>query len=265
MRTESWDEAVARVVATEPEQGWVPGRRAGYHLRGTFFLLGEIVRLLDGRPFDRYVRDEIFLPLGMTDSWLAMAPEQARAYGSRLGVMYDTSGRVRADGPRPFSAFQAENGAYNAYVRCVPGASGVGPMGDLVRIAELLLANGRLLDQQLLLPQTVAAMTARHRVDLQDETFGARIDWGLGVMVNSWHYQQRPAPYGYGDHASARTFGHGGVQSSLCFADPEAGLAVALVCNGMPGEAANHRRTQPVVTALYEDLGLTSPPTATDG
>ena len=58
MRTESWDDAIARVVATEPERDWVPGRRAGYHLRGSFFLLGEIVRLLDdgGRSFDEYVR-----------------------------------------------------------------------------------------------------------------------------------------------------------------------------------------------------------------
>jgi CubicO group peptidase (beta-lactamase class C family) len=75
-------------------------------------------------------------------------------------------------------------------------------------------------------------------------------------MVNSWAYTSSPTSYGYGDHASPDAFGHGGQQSSLAFADPAAGLAVALCCNGRPGEPANHRRTQPVVTALYEELGL---------
>jgi CubicO group peptidase (beta-lactamase class C family) len=248
MRTESWADAVARVVATEPEPGWVPGRRAGYHLRGSFFLLGEIVRLLDGRPFDEYVRAEILEPLGMADSWVALPPDQYRRYADagRMGTMYDTTGEA----PRPIPSLLRDD----AHVRCVPGGSGIGPAAELVRIAELLLGKGG----PLLRPQTVEAMVARHRVDLVDETFGQRIDWGLGVMVNSWHYQQRPAPYGYGDHASARAFGHGGVQSSLCFADPEHGLAVALICNGMPGEAANHRRTQPVISALYRDFGLIS-------
>jgi CubicO group peptidase (beta-lactamase class C family) len=82
------------------------------------------------------------------------------------------------------------------------------------------------------------------------------IDWGLGLMVNSRHHLGRATSYGYGDHASMRAYGHGGSQSSLACADPEAGLAVALCCNGMPGEPANHRRTQPVITALYEELGL---------
>ncbi len=33
-----------------------------------FALLGEVVRRLDGRPYAAYVRDEVFEPLGMTDS-----------------------------------------------------------------------------------------------------------------------------------------------------------------------------------------------------
>jgi len=250
MREESWEDAVARVAATAPEDGWEPGQRAGYHLRGTFLLLGEIVRVTSGRPFDDYVSEEIFGPLGMTDSWLAMLPERVRAYGDRLGVMYDTTGE-----PRPISAFTDEW----AYARPHPAASGVGPVGELCRLAEVLLGHGTRGSSRLLGPQTVEAMVARHRVGLMDETFGAKIDWGLGVMVNSWYYRRQPAPYGYGDHASMRAFGHGGSQSSVCFADPEHGLAVAFIGNGMPGEPANHRRTQPVLTALYEDLGLAPP------
>jgi CubicO group peptidase (beta-lactamase class C family) len=75
-------------------------------------------------------------------------------------------------------------------------------------------------------------------------------------MTNSAHYGENPAPYGYGPHASPRAFGHGGVQSSIGFADPEFGLAVAWACNGQPGEPRHLLRNDAVNAALYEDLGL---------
>jgi CubicO group peptidase (beta-lactamase class C family) len=67
-------------------------------------------------------------------------------------------------------------------------------------------------------------------------------------------------PYGYGPHASPRAYGHGGSQSSISFADPEHELAVAIVCNGTPGEEAHQRRMRAVVAAVYEDLDLSGEP-----
>ena len=63
-------------------------------------------------------------------------------------------------------------------------------------------------------------------------------------------------PYGYGRHASRRTFGHSGFQSSTGFADPEHGLVVAAVVNGNPGEPAHTERFRDLTEAIYEDLGL---------
>ena len=59
-----------------------------------------------------------------------------------------------------------------------------------------------------------------------DETFGIVIDWGLGFAIDT---------YITGRHSSTRAFGHGGHQSSAAFCDPEHGVVVAVVCNGMPG------------------------------
>jgi len=198
--------------------------------------------------FDAYVAEEIFERLGMVDAWMALSPERKESYGDRVVVMHDTTTKP----PRPLDRFQKDDGL--AWVN--PSSSGIGPMRDLVRLAEALRRGGELDGERILSAQAVEAMTSRHRTTMRDETFGAVIDWGLGAMVNSWHYDQKPTPYGYGDHASRRAFGHGGMQSSIVFADPEKGLAVAFGCNGMAGEPNNHRRTQPVLTALYEDLGL---------
>ena len=51
------------------------------------------------------------------------------------------------------------------------------------------------------------------------------------------------------------------VATAVAFADPEAGLAVALVFSAMPADHAIHtERQNAVCTAIYEDLGLARPP-----
>lgn len=243
-----YPQLVEAVNAAPIEPGWVPGERAGYHPVTGFHALGEVVRVVDGRAFDAYAAEEIFEPLGMADAWVALTPERVEAYGGRMVQMHDTSGPA----PQVVSRYERADG----WSWVLPSSSGVGPATDLVRLVEALRQGGALEGERILSPAAVAAMVGRERAGMTDETFGFVMDWGLGVMLNSWQYRSSPTPYGYGDHAGAAAFGHGGSQSSLAFADPEHELSVVLACNGMPGEAANHRRTQPVITALYEDLAL---------
>ena len=102
----------------------------------------------------------------------------------------------------------------------------------------------------------LVAGSIRFRFGMFDETFRHVMDWGLGFIVDSKRYGPETVPYGFGPHASSRTFGHGGAESSIGFADPEAGLVVAWVANGMPGEARHNRRNRAINAAIYEDLGL---------
>lgn len=241
--------AMLRAVTDAPlEPGWVPGERAGYHPATGFHVLGEIVRVVDGRAFDAYVSEEIFEPLGMADSWIALSPARVAAYGDRMVQMVDTTGPEPTVLPRLLEP--------DGWSWVLPSGSGVGPVGDLVRLVEAVRGGGALDGERIVSAATAAAIVTRQRVGMTDETFGWVMDWGLGLMVNSWHHRQRATPYGYGDHAGRDAFGHGGMQSSLAFADPEHGLSVVVAFNGMPGEAANHRRTQRVVNALYADLAL---------
>ncbi len=90
---------------------------------------------------------------------------------------------------------------------------------------------------------------------MYDHTFKHNMDWGLGFILNS-PTPDPDLPYGFGPHASPRTFGHGGAQSSAGFADPEHHLVVAYVFNGMPGEVKHQQRLQALNTAIYEDLEL---------
>lgn len=241
-----WDQIIAKICAARLERNWVPGQRAGYHPGTSWYILGELVRRLDGRPYSQYARDEIFLPLGMVDSWIGMPPERFRAYGDRLAIVPDTS-----KPSAPPQRYSSERGA----TECVPGGNGMGPMRELARFYEMLLAGGTRDGVQILQPDSVELMTTRKRVGMYDETFQHEMDWGLGTIINSNRYGAQTVPYGYGPYCSEGTFGHGGSQSSSAFADPERQLVVAAMLNGMPGEKVHDERMRRLDAALYEDLG----------
>ena len=236
---------VERICAAPLEPGWVPGHRAAYHADTSWYILGELIQRLDGRRADQFLRDEVFGPLGMVGSHLGIPlADQC----DRVAPVYDGGPK----GLRPKGALNDPKVV--ALVR--PGGNGRGPARDLARFYQALLAGGG----GVLRPQTVSAMGARHRVGLVDHTFGCEMDWGLGVIVNSERHGPGRVPYGFGSRAGARAFGHGGSQCSVGFADPEHGLAIALVFDGMPGERAHQTRLRQCLDALYEDLGVGGPP-----
>ncbi|HVR09158.1 MAG TPA: serine hydrolase domain-containing protein [Thermoanaerobaculia bacterium] len=260
---DSWDAIVARIAAMRPEPRWVPGRKAGYHHASSWFLLGEIVRRLDGRPFAAYAREEVFAPLDMLDSWIGMPVETYRELREqgRICPVYDTAGSAGGAGGAPVpQGWDSEAWCTGTH----PGGNGYGPISQLGRFYEMLLARGRAPggagapDRRILSPQAVEAMTARHRAGMLDHTFQHVLDWGLGFILDSRQYGAATVPYGYGNHASPRTFGHSGYRSSTAFADPEAGLAVALAFNGTPTDEVHEQRIRSVLDALYEDVGLAS-------
>jgi CubicO group peptidase (beta-lactamase class C family) len=248
-----WDAIVARIAGRKLEPRWDPGRKAGYHMASSWFILGEVIRRLDGRPYEQIVREELFVPLGMTDSWVGMPAERYREYGDRVVPMFNTEVGVR-DGTIVEHRWHHEDWVTHPS----PGGNGRGPVRELGRFYETLLAGGvsPATGRRVLTPQTVEALTARHRVGLYDHTFRHVMDWGLGFIVNSAIYDQPSLPYAYGPHASRRTYGHSGYRSSTAFADPEHRLVVALATNGTPADDAHLERMESLCAAIYEDLGL---------
>jgi CubicO group peptidase (beta-lactamase class C family) len=189
----------------------------------------------------------------MTDSWLGMPREMLDHYAPRLGRTFDTSGPE----PRPDGSFAPDGPEQLTHI--MPGGNGRGPMRELARVLELLRRGGELDGVRLLSPQTVAAMTARHRCGLPDISFeGQKLDWGLGLALDSRvHFDGGTHLYGYGPYASDRTFGHSGFRTTVAFCDPVADLVVACSWNGMVGDDHIHSARQNALCgAIYEDLRL---------
>lgn len=236
---ETWKAIMDFICAIEPEPDWEPGKRAAYHGWSTMQTLGELIHRTDGRPYYDFIREELFEPLGMADSWVGMTPERFTAYGDRIGVMHTTEGGTA----RPTAHLEAPPDGAISFA----GGGGRGPISELGRLLEMLIGRGAYGETRVLSRQAVEAMTARQRAGMFDERFGGSIDWGLGVQIDANLF---------GRHCSPRTFGHAGGGSSHCFGDPEYGLVAAVVFNGRPGQVEHHERANAVSTAIYEDLCL---------
>lgn len=242
-----WEEIIARICSAPLKAGAVVGEYAAYDPQRSWFILGEIIQRVRQQPVAQVLRSQFFEPLGMDETFLAMPGERYEELAPRLGrVHVMTEGLLRAN-----HAHQRETVTAPA-----PGSSSRGPIRQLGRFYEMLLCGGTWNGQSLVQPETIRQMTARHRVARFDQTFQHTVDFGLGIVVNSNRYGANTIPYGFGKHASEGSFGHGGSQSCIGFADPQHQLAVAMVANGYPGEVPHNRRFRELLTLLYEDLGL---------
>lgn len=245
----SWAVSIERICAAPLEADWIVGRTAGYHTTSSWFILGEILQRIESRNYAEILRNRLLQPLQMNDTWAAMPPVRHAAYGDRIGGIF----------AREQGVLQPLDWNSSAYASVPsPGGNTRGPIRELGRFYEMLLHEGAGTGdgEQILRPQTVAAMTARHRVGEYDLTLGHVIDFGLGVIIDSNRYGAATVPYGFGQYCSPRAFGHGGAQCSQGWCDPETGLVVAYFFNGRPGEGQHNRRTRQINEAISLDLGI---------
>ena len=242
-----WADVVRQICEAPLEDEWPIGARAGYSTGAAWFILGEITQRLSAEPFPDFIKRTLLEPLGMSETWLAIPPEDQSRFSDRLGLVYST-----ALGKRDVLPGQGTDGM----ARCRPGSSARGPIRELAHFYSMLLKGGTWNNREILQPETVKLFTSPHRTGLFDETFFHKLDFGLGFLINSNHHGAETVPYGYGRHASPQAFGHSGVQSSCGFADPAHNLVVAWAVNGMPGERAHQKRQRELNSAIYQDLGL---------
>ncbi len=239
----TWEQMIQRICVMKPEPRWINGVTAGYSAHISWYVLAEVVQRVSGHTIAEYLRENIFGPCGMANTFISMTAAEQAEYGERLAIMQVTE----KGGP-------VDLGTETQAALSVPRPSGSirGPVRELGRFYEMMLRHGG----GVILPQTAEAMTARHRVNTLDKTFNAILDWGLGFMINSAVYGNALTPYQFGRYASARTFGHSGNQSSCGLADPVNGVVACIVFNGLAGETRHQERIRAVLAAVYEDLGM---------
>lgn len=225
-----WDEIIARISAHPAE--YAPGSKAGYHSTTGWYVLGEVVRRIDGRPIDRFVAEEVFAPLGIAESRMGFSEPAQAALGERMAQvgLGHTEREHLAD-----EAFIAQWNTPAEAARVNPSGGIRGPARELARLYDLLLCQGRWEGREVLDRRTVALFTACHRWGLPDMgLMGAPLAWGLGFGLHGNADVHR-------DY-SRRVFNHSGMVSTVGLGDPVHGLGCAVLTTGLLDPMTNARR-----------------------
>jgi CubicO group peptidase (beta-lactamase class C family) len=229
-----WGDWKAIVEAMEEiEPIWEPGQDTGYHPLNFGWVVGELVRRIDGRPISQFLKDEVAGPLGMRDTYLGLPPELE----GRVARLYAADEEVD---PRVVAVFNRPE----VHQAVIPAGCGISTARDLARFYAALAAGGTLDGTRILSAESVERATALQVHVQSDRTLGIPMRWALG-----FHLGGNPVDL-FGYNTSPRAFGHGGHGSSVGWADPDLGVAVAIITNGLRSAAGHAMR----VAALSEAI-----------
>ena len=245
----AWDPMVESLARQAPI--WEPGTKHGYHMRTFGWLVGELVRRVDGRTIGAYLREDVAQPLGC-DFWIGL-PEEIEPRVARLvPPEHDLGELLRELGGELLIAdvFANPGGLFNydemwnsRELRAaeLPSSNGVGDARGLARLYASCI--GDVDGVRTLQPATVAAATTELACG-KDEVLMIDSCFGLGFMLG--------ASFGAANRPSA--FGHAGAGGSLAFADPDARLGFGYVMNDLRFDPAGDPRSEELVRAVYRAL-----------
>jgi CubicO group peptidase (beta-lactamase class C family) len=145
-----------------------PGTLWRYSGQAGFDVLSRIVEIASGLPFDQFLKQRLFDPLGMKDTTFVLND----ANQSRIPVLYQR-------GPKGLQATpRVTNTTYFS------GAGGLASTAeDYLQFAQMLLNRGQMNGVRFLSPKTIDLMTANHTGDMVNGQFG-RPDRGMGFGLS---------------------------------------------------------------------------------
>jgi CubicO group peptidase (beta-lactamase class C family) len=251
-----WDGMCAALAAQAP--WWEPGTRHGYHALTFGYLIGEIVRRIDGRSLGTYFREEIAAPLGL-DFHIGLpesehervadmipAPSAGDPSQDMLAKFMEDAGEMTGlafNNPKPGKDAMNTKAWRTAEI---PAGNGHGDARSLARVYGCLASGGALDGVRLLAPESIAQARTEQAMGPDAVLMGMPMRFGLGFML-----RQDFMPLG--SHESA--FGHPGAGGSIGYADPELGLGFGYVMNQMQQGMAGDVRGWSLIAAVNRSLG----------
>ena len=231
------DAAAAREARTlaDLEKLWLaapmqyePGSQWKYTQSG-INAAARIVEVVSGKPFDVFVQERIFDPLGMKDTTFyptdAQRPRMVTAY-----TRNKDTGALEITPPR------AEYGTRNRPPLGNGGLYSTAP--DYARFAQMLLNGGALDGRRYLSADAMSLLTTPLTGDLPTGFFqteawghrGANYGWGLSTSILKTPHD------GAASMLSPGTYGHGGAWGTQAWIDPVKGVAYILMIQraGLP-------------------------------
>jgi CubicO group peptidase (beta-lactamase class C family) len=234
-----WEGMTAGLATAPPS--WQPGTQLVYHPQSFGFLVGEVIRRIDGRTVGRFLADEVAAPLGLElyigapESILprvappldAPAPSSDLLHAWSIARERVRAGDVLSMAALPWSMdfrhpdlevddLQLGYATTRRYLTAEnPSANGITSARHLARLYALLAGGGELAGARLVSQRSID----RFRPPADGD------GWGLGYA--------RVPPQLHAHGVSESAFGHAGGGGHLAFVDPERELGFAFVQNAI--------------------------------
>jgi CubicO group peptidase (beta-lactamase class C family) len=260
-----WDFATSRLAAEAPI--WEPGTAQGYHGLTIGWMVGELVRRIDGRSIGHFFQEEIARPLA-ADAWIGLPVTEHH----RVATLYMADANLESPF---FRKMQSEPDWFGRKLACNdggdiradavnsprrwsmehPSAGGIASSRGIARVYSPLSLDGSIDGVRLvgahLLPamRTVRAATDRDLILQLPTTFtlGFSKTWGARRL-------------GPGEHVilGEQAFGTAGMGGSIGFADPQARMSFSYVMNRHGTGVGLNDRGQSLIDAAYRAVGFAS-------
>ena len=204
-------------------------------------VLGHLVAVISGQPFDEFLRERVTGPLGMVDTAFYVPADKIGRFAANYTSTAD--GRLMLIDDPQKSIFGSKRKI------CSGGGGLVSTAGDYMRFCQMMLNRGELGGVRLLGRKTVALMTSNHlRGDMAamgqprfSESSYAGIGFGLGFSVTLDPAQAQIL-------GSAGEYAWGGAASTAFWIDPAEDMAVIMLTQLMPSSTYPIRRELRVLT-----------------
>ena len=253
-----WDIMAGALARQAPV--WEPGEKTGYHAATFGWLVGEVIRRVDGRSVGTFIREEIAEPLGVefllrfgpeeddrvSDLHLAQVPAEELPSLAAAALLEPTSLAARAFNIAPRGPNKGRNSrAYRGSEQ--PGSNGHTNARALATIYGALGSGGAWQGQRLLSEEAIR-LAGTPQLEGRDIILQTPVRRTLGFMM--------PVP-GLPDPRGENAFGHAGMGGSLGFCDPDRGLGFGYAMNQMWTNtlAADDPRANGLAQAVYDSLG----------
>ena len=269
---QDWEKFTKKLQMQAPYRK--PGISQGYHALTFGWLVGELIRRVDGRSVGRYFKEEIADPLnidfhiGLTESdfarcadMLMIARDKIKLPGEFLKYVPNFFLPQRLQNFKKallsgdfLEAFQEREDDDDNYVNSpdwrmaeIPSANGHGTAKSLATLFGIL-SNGCTRDGMSIMSEASLQNAITPHSDGPDSVlFGAPIKFGLGYEL-----AQGIATVGnISPQLNNNMFGHAGVGGAVAFGDPDKGIGYGFICNQQHDPRELYKTSNLLTAELY--------------
>jgi len=169
-------------------------------------VLGYLIEIVSGMPFDQFLRKRLFEPLGMNDTWFYLPEEKV----SRLVTVQKPEGGKWVKYPITF--YDTDYPVTGAKKYFAGGAGLSSTAKDYATFLQMYLNGGKLNGKTILSPTTVRAIMGNQNYKVWGSD--AESYYGLAFSVTTRRGEEK------GGNGSEGTFSWGGYFNTSYFADP---------------------------------------------